>query len=308
MAKSIVFPYHTFTQFVDEPMLKKLTLMFNDIYISDGKLNIVFDDKISTSNPGYESLKYERAVWEFLLENKIVKLYPYPKEKFDNPNECPEKKELIELYADLHHNKIKIAAGNDAESQKQAALIRFFMLSDISTRLDSIQLRNSQEKDFFPILKTFNTFQKPNKKSAVVQFLLNDIPEPDITTPWEKIIDFRNDEDARNKYLALMNWVNKASMSQLSLNDLQEEYEFLYSEYIKHIKIHKLKYNNSLLEILVNAGAGLLMAFQSGEFVGAIKNLFTMNVTHAKLMEEESKLPGKEVAYIYHVKEKFNKK
>jgi hypothetical protein len=32
-----------------------------------------------------------------------------------------------------------------------------------------------------------------------------------------------------------------------------------------------------------------------------------MNLSHIKLMEEESKIPGKEVAYIYHAKKEFGK-
>jgi hypothetical protein len=308
MAKNIVFPCLRFTQFVDEPMLKKLALMFNDIYVSDGILSDTLKVNPEKLKPELAHLGYERAVWEFLIENKIVKTYPYQKEKFDNPEDCLEKKELIEIYAGLHQQSLGKTSEKDSDKLKRQIFHHYFMTHDISVRLDAIQLRKQNDQDFFPILRTPDTLLRPNKKSSVVQFILNDIPEPDFATPWEKIIDFRNDEDVKNKYLALINWVNRASLTQTSLNDLKEEYEYLYSEYIKHFKIHKMKYNNTLLEIIVNAGAGLLLALQSGEFVSSFKNLFSMNLSHAKLMEEEAKLPGKEIAYIYHVNEKFNKK
>jgi len=131
------------------------------------------------------------------------------------------------------------------------------------------------------------------KKSSVIQFLLNDIPEPDINTPWEQIVDFRSDENVKNKYLALINWIKKVSNSSVSLSDIKEEYEYLYDDYIKPLKLHKLKYNNTILELIVTDGAGMLLALQAGEFISSFKNLLQINLSYIKLMEEESKIPAK---------------
>lgn len=103
----------------------------------------------------------------------------------------------------------------------------------------------------------------------------------------------------------MINWVNKVAASSNNLKDIREEYEYLYNDYIKHFKLHKLKYNNTLLEVIVTAGMGMLLALQAGQFISAFKNLVEMKLSHINLIEQESKLPGKEVAYIYHAKQRF---
>lgn len=197
--------------------------------------------------------------------------------------------------------------GYDMQSEdKNQALYKFYLFHDILVRLDAIQLRKMHNAEFYPAVRTTGAFPtETNKKASVIQFLLNDIPQPDLNTPWKQILDFRSDEDIRNKYLALIKWINNVSTSDQSLNVIEEEYESLYSDYMRRFKIHKLKYNNSVLELLVTAGAGALVALQFGEFASSFKNLLSMKLSHVKLLEEEMNIPGREVAYIYHAKKKF---
>jgi hypothetical protein len=120
-------------------------------------------------------------------------------------------------------------------------------------------------------------------------------------------LEFKSDEDIKLKYLALINWTNKVAQTGASVSDMKDEYVYLYHDYMKHFKLHKLKYNNTMLELIVNAGVGVFAAFQTGTYLPVIKNLLQMNLSQASLDSEESKIPGKEVAYIYHTKQQFEK-
>lgn len=312
MPKNIVYPQVTFTQFVEEPVLKRLALFFDSIYVGEGALN-----HLMTTNPSLESeyktsIEYEQSVWRFLVDKEIVKTYPFITARFKNVEENSEAKGLInqltELMPQKNSNKkdTHTPTEEELEQVKLQALHNFFLSHDISIRLDAIELRKQYLEEFYPAIRTnASYYPQTEKKSNIIQFLLNDIPTPDINTAWEQIIDFRSDDDVKNKYLALINWINKVSNSSGSISDIKDEYEYLYNDYIKHFKLHKLKYNNTLLEVLVTAGAGMLMALQSGEFISTLKNLLQMNLSSVKLLEEEAKLPGKEVAYIYHAKRKF---
>jgi hypothetical protein len=44
-------------------------------------------------------------------------------------------------------------------------------------RLDTIQLRNHSESEFYPIVRTNGSFEPKgkSKKSSIIQFLLNDL-------------------------------------------------------------------------------------------------------------------------------------
>jgi len=317
MAKNAVFPYVMFTRFVDEPMLKRLALFFENICISEARLDQILKTDVINLREDLRQLAYEKAVWEFLLEKNIVKTYPFNLDKHKTIEEGSEKAQLYQKLAKLIPFRKETEKGSnivnsqlsDAELQesKIKALESFFTSHDISVRLDAIDLGEDTTSEHYPILRTNLSFNQQEKKSSVIQFLMNDIPEPDPVTAWEQIVDFRTDPDVKNKYLALINWVNKMAVSSASVSDICDEYEYLYSDYIKHFKLHKLKYNNTMLEVIVTAGAGVLMALQAGEFISSFKNLLQMNLSHITLMQEESKLPGKEVAYIYHLKKQFQK-
>lgn len=317
MAKNVVYPYITLTQFIDEPILKRFALFFDKIYIGEGRLNHLMNINPGTHSEHKASLEYEQSVWQFLTDKGIVKTYPFISPKNENVGENEETNVLWEQFKNLlpKPDLSKSPVKEDIEKMRSQLLSNFFVSHDIIVRMDALGLRKIYPDEFYPAVRTAESYvatkedKKENiqeKRSDIIQFLLNDIPEPATNTPWEQIIDFRSDEDVKNRYLALINWVNKTSASSNSLSDIKDEYEYLYNDYIKHFKLHKLKYNNTILELIVTAGAGMLIALQSGQFASSFKNLLTMNLSHIKLLEEESKIPGKEIAYIYHAKQKFN--
>ncbi len=320
MAKNIVYPQVTFTEFVEEPVLKRLALFFDSIYVDEGRLNHLMTIHPSSQSEHKTAIEYTQSVWQFLIEKNIVKPYPFIPAKFENANKDSEEGNLMKQFMELIPQKNSTnqteysPSAEELEQVRMQALHNFFLSHDISIRLDTIALQKLSESDFYPAVRTNASYSlqpekspptQAEKRSSVIQFLLNDIPTPDISTPWEQIVDFRTDDNVKNKYLALINWVNKVSNSSGSLSDIKDEYEYLYNDYMKHFKLHKLKYNSTVLELIVTAGAGLLMALHSGEFISSFRNLLQFNLSNIKLMEEEGKLPGKEVAYIYHLKKKF---
>ncbi|MCO5948312.1 hypothetical protein [Mucilaginibacter flavidus] len=315
MPKHAVFPYMLFTKFVDEPTLKKLCLFFDHIYVNENSLGQIVNFTPKQTSEYAESNNYEKATWQYLLDKNVVKTYPFFSGKFDAPTEG-EESFLVELFKSLMPQSNAAKANIDEMTEKEKEQLRqqfylhHFLSHDVMIRLDTLQLRNQFDDEFYPIVRTNGSFEPKGqaKKSSVIQFLLNDIPEPDFNTSWEQIIEFKSDEDTKIKYLALINWTNKVSQSETSLSDLKDEYEYLYHDYIKHFKLHKLKYNNTVLELIVNAGVAVFSAFQTGAYIPVVKNLLQMNLSQANLAADEAKIPGKEVAYIYHAKQQFSNK
>lgn len=310
MAKNIVFPYVTFNRFVDEAIIKKLSLFYDNIYIGDGRFSIISDVSRLEMNEENQSLFYENAVWRFLKDNDVVKTYPYFHDKFEGQDKEVQEitKQLEKLFQKEKTNGNYPKNPNEEQlvEMKKEYFQHFFLTQVLSIRLDTIHLRKLDDfSEYYPLLRSYDTLKSDDKKSKVIQFLLNNIPEPDYDTWWNHIIKFRTDEEIRNKYLALKNWINKISNSNLKLSEIREEYDFLYSEYLKHFKLHKMKFNYSTLEVIVNSTANFLENIASGNYVSSIKDLFQFNIKNANLLQEEAKLPGKEVAYIYHSNEKF---
>ncbi|TZF92225.1 hypothetical protein FW781_22160 [Chryseobacterium panacisoli] len=312
MSKNVVFPYVTFNRFIDESTIKKLCLFYDNIFISEGRFNIISDINTKEVTEENYSLHYEKAVWDFLKDNNVVKEYPYLKEKFDSSNEdvtelTTQLKSLFEKERSKK-NWPKTPTEEQLKEMKEEYFNHFFLSHDISIRLDSIHLNKlDNTSEFYPVLRTADTLKSDTKKEQIIQFILNDIPEPDYNTSWDHIIEYRSDESVRNKYLALMNWVNKAANSNLRLSELKDEYDFLYSDYMQQFKLHKMKYNNSKLEVILSSTINFIANISTGNYVSSLKDLFQFNIKNATLLQEESKIPGKEIAYIYHTKMKFGK-
>ena len=312
MGKNIVYPFETFTKFLDEPYLKRFSLLYDKIYVCEASLSLLFEG----TTPEY--LRYQRSTFEYLIEKEIVKVFPYSFKKFDNPENNKTVNEIREQLTNvLSHFKISPNSKrsnksrlsdlppDEVEKLRQMYFFDNFLASDLSTRLDAIHLSKTINDEFFPFLRINPTTPIENKKANVINLILNDIPEPESNTSWEAILDYKADDDIRNNYLALINWINKISKSEFDISEIKDEYDYLLSEYKRQYKIHKLKSRNSTLEVVANLGAGLITALGSGDFLGAFQSIINVTPARIKLMEEESKLPGRDLSYVFHTQNRF---
>lgn len=83
MAKHVVYPQLTFTHFIEEPVLKRLALFFDTIYVGKGGLDHLMSINPSPQHEYAASINYEKSVYTFLLDKGIVKTYPFLSTDFD---------------------------------------------------------------------------------------------------------------------------------------------------------------------------------------------------------------------------------
>ena len=50
-------------------------------------------------------------------------------------------------------------------------------------------------------------------------------------TPWQNILNFKNDTDNKGKFAGLRTWINNISKSSNSINELQDELEYKLYQY-----------------------------------------------------------------------------
>jgi hypothetical protein len=273
--------------------LKRLALFFDKIYVSN---SVEQSDTIKD---------IDLVGIEYLEKNDILELYD-KRIIMENAIVSEKDQDFITTYNE-YILEVQNTGELDTMPLKSLApiVVTTFLIDDIYSRIDAIELAKKFKADFHPILKIENTYPELGKKSEVIQFMLNNIPEPDKNTPWPALIEFRLDHELRNKRLALINWINEISLTPHSINGIIDKYEYLYSEYVKHLRLHKLKYNYSILEVIVPLGFSIL----TGEPFNGLKvasDYLKVRLKSVSLLQEESKLPGKEIAYIYHVNKKFN--
>jgi hypothetical protein len=174
---------------------------------------------------------------------------------------------------------------------------------DRMTRVLSLILKNHYEEDVYPLLLVPPPKADSSKKNMVLNFALSEIPEPDESISWEQLSDFKSDPDTMKKYYGLTKWINDVSRTEKPFHEIEEEYKYLYYEYLRQYEIHKLKHSMGFVEILVGAALDIIShnfsvtSFKSG--------LFSVWKKEVDLLEAETKFLGREIAYIYKAKQQF---
>ena len=291
-----------------EPLpFKRLSLLFDKIYIRDKifspeVLKYNKDEYFESHGEFWQSVFTNLKEVEYLTEKNILSIY---EGDYTYGVEESEKKQLTEIFKNVSPDYRKVMTGGFSDISSHSLTDKIFAEStSISARVDALMLANRHDIECFPVVFSTNLVQQEGKKENIFQFLLNDIPEPNDSTSWEQIIDFRSDEDTRLKYLAMINWVNEVAKSNLSVSELKDKYEYLYLDYKRGYERHKIKSTFSTLEIIAATG----IAFITPNIPMALNlasNFFKIGTLTMNLLKEEDSLPGKEIAYIYHANKEF---
>jgi hypothetical protein len=144
-----------------------------------------------------------------------------------------------------------------------------------------------------------------SSKSDVVQVAINNLPLPNNETPWEQIIDYRNDLETQKHLLSLRRWISKILKQDLSPLEIEEEIESLINDFQEHMKFHRIKANTETLEVIVNSTVDVIGNLLTLKFSKILDPLFSIKKRQLSLLEAEMNAPGKEMAYIIKTKEVF---
>lgn len=146
----------------------------------------------------------------------------------------------------------------------------------------------------------------PNSnKSDVAQIVISKLPLPNNETPWEQIIDYRNNPDNQKNLLNLRRWIRKISTENLSSAEIEEELEWLINEFQNHMKVHKLKTNTETLEVIVKVLPETIENLIKLRFSKLPEPFFALKKRQINLLEAELNAPGREMSYIIKTREAF---
>jgi hypothetical protein len=175
-------------------------------------------------------------------------------------------------------------------------------------RMFARQMELLDKETVIPILPISNylTDVPIATKSEVIEIVIRNLPLPSATTPWEAIIDYRNDNDTRKSLRALRHWINKISSKNVPANEIEEELETLISEFDSYMKLHKLKADTDVLQTFVKAPLTIIENLLKLTPSNIVDPLFAFRKRQLSLMEAEINAPGKEIAYILRTNETFS--
>jgi hypothetical protein len=191
--------------------------------------------------------------------------------------------------------------------ESPAFKIQVGLMTGHLTRMSSIILREAQGLDAYPVLSSTIPIARNSHavKSDIFHIVLNSLPIPDDSTPWEQILEFRSDPNSRSKFLDLRNWMSEVARAELKPNEVVEKLEYLMSQYQRHMELHRIKTDVGTLQTIVVTGAEVLGDLFSFKWGKAAEALFSLKKRNIALLEGELTAPGSEVAYIVKARETF---
>ncbi len=297
--------------------LKQQSLMFDQIGILG--LSQFFESIDSfRNNPdfprGFLINKLEPIAIElqWLIENEIV-FEPTLEEELgeqaaNNYFSKIDSKHSVEEVVKLS-TKLVEAGETDVKSFKDKTdLVDFLKANDIVVlRLMALMMQTTKGVTAVTTLpyKEYTRDLPNSSKSNVAQIVISKLPLPNDETPWEQLIDYRNDSDNQKNLLNLRRWIRRISAENLSQAEIEEELEWLMNEFQSHMKVHKMKTNTETLEVIVKILPETIENLIKLRFSKLPEPFFAVKKRQINLMEAELNAPGREISYIIKTQEAF---
>lgn len=145
-------------------------------------------------------------------------------------------------------------------------------------------------------------------RTDVLGFVLTRIPIPDRATPIEAVLDWRADENAKNKLAHLRAWIAKMSRDSLSVGVVANELEAMLGDYTTYMQIHHTLMRMGTVEMVVTAAVEFIEEAIHLRFSKALGKLFALRRRKTELAKAELSAPGREVAYLANVSAHFSRR
>ncbi len=147
----------------------------------------------------------------------------------------------------------------------------------------------------------------PTKKSAVVRLSYDRLPMPDDQTPWDAILDWRSDDDAKGKFARLRTWINRASHADSTISEIEDDLESALYEYRTYMRVQHVRIPTGRFEAICTGAVKFLEELPKIKVSPLIEAVFRFDRVQAEMTEKELSAPNREVAYIVEAQDTFSK-
>ena len=245
--------------------------------------------------------------YEFLLSKGLVELIETPQIPVLDKNNVHYKAYEQFMEYDMKLRKIWFAPINTTEPydrQKRG----LSMSNDYITRLVWINYLLKGDNNYIPIYEyTSSNFVTINNaaKSTIYEVILKEMPVPAKDTSWEQIFLFRSDPDVKVKYYRLIDWINNVAKMDLKLDDFEDRYNHLYSEYLHEFKKYKMRHHRSWVRVILVGTGAMIDNVARFKFEKIATTVCDFLERRSDLLDFEKGIEGRELAYIHAVESAF---
>ena len=249
------------------------------------ELDWLIDEGLVT--PAFHPSLHGGVHWEWEFKN-VVRALP-----------DPEVREMAKLLSQTYRTA-EILPGSDTRLEHE----------NIKLRLSAAMMRQLEDRNAFALLPSAtwrSEIEKltSSKKAIVLSVVLKNFPRLVDDTPWQQVLDFKSDPDSSEKLGALRNWITELARKDYSRAEVEEMMEFYLNDYENHMKLHKLKFSHGSIESIVLTTLDVVENLVKLKWSSVAQALFKIARHDMVMLEAELNAPGRQVAYIRKVQERF---
>ncbi len=182
-------------------------------------------------------------------------------------------------------------------------LDEFNHFADHHVRLTSCLVQNSiRNVSVTPIIDNAGQINN-SRETDVVHLIINNLPIPNEIVPYDEILDFK--QSNQRVYLGLIRWINQVIRSDMKLQEIEDELLYYILEFQNALELEKASYRLSTLEVILKLPIEIVEHMIKINWSKIPGSLISIRKNRIDLLKAESKLPGREVAYITLANEKY---
>jgi hypothetical protein len=141
--------------------------------------------------------------------------------------------------------------------------------------------------------------------NPVVEIVLRRVPMVRDDVPWEQILEFRQDEEARGFLRGLRVWMSELVQCKLSPVEIEDKLEWLLFQRSQHLKAHRLAHNLDAFGGVFVASVEIIEDLIKVKWGKAARGMLALANRKAQLMKLEMEDPGKEIHYLLKMRDRF---
>lgn len=140
---------------------------------------------------------------------------------------------------------------------------------------------------------------------STIRVILGQLPLPSPETSWDAIWAWREDDAARRMYARLRVWMNRATRNHESTRETLDELAAQLADYQTYMSLHHRNMRHSRIEVVLTTTAEVLESIVTFQWSTAVRRLLDLRRAEMSLLAAELDAPGREIAYIDAVQQKF---
>jgi hypothetical protein len=172
-------------------------------------------------------------------------------------------------------------------------------------RRNAALLRMAGIPDVSVVGRLFEDTVTAKSSYPVWKVVFKEMPQLDTRASWQDVLDFRKEEKTQHLIRSLRRWIRKTVSEEWTQAELEDEVRELVYEYENHLRIAHMSANKGVFETLITGAAELAENIVKLRFGKIAKLVTAIRNRKVKLLEEEANAPGREIALIPELKNRF---